>query len=147
MIKEPITCTKKGMARPATPLMRICDFLFMSAQLPVDLETGEPVRGDIRVQTEAVLKNIQRLLMEADLDFSYVLQVTVYMTDLSKLPEMDEVYCRYFSDPYPARTTLQVMALEGGADIQIECAALDSRAMEVLCAQEEEGCSGECCCR
>jgi 2-iminobutanoate/2-iminopropanoate deaminase len=53
----------------------------------------------------------------------HVLKTTVYMTDLSKFAEMNEVYGQAFQSPFPARATVEVRALPKGAQVGIECVA------------------------
>ncbi|OGR85177.1 MAG: reactive intermediate/imine deaminase [Elusimicrobia bacterium RIFCSPHIGHO2_02_FULL_57_9] len=101
------------------------DFLFISGQIPLD-PGGTLVAGDIRAQTERCLKNIKAILKEARLDFSHVVKTTVYMTDLTQFPAMNEVYAGRFKEPFPARAAVQVSALPKGVSIEIEALAVKS---------------------
>ena len=95
-------------------------FIFTSGVLPVDPGTGEIFGGDIKVQTELVLKNMENILKAAGAQMKHVVKTTVYMTDLTGFAEMNLVYSSFFKENPPARTTIQVAALPKGSSIEIE---------------------------
>ncbi|MBR2865832.1 MAG: RidA family protein [Elusimicrobiaceae bacterium] len=95
-------------------------FIFTSGVLPVDPVTGEIFGGDIKVQTELVLKNMENILKAAGAQMKHVVKTTVYMTDLTGFAEMNLVYSSFFKENPPARTTIQVAALPKGSSIEIE---------------------------
>ena len=90
---------------------------------------------------------MKSLLKEADMEMKYVVKTTVFLKDMDDFSAMNEVYQEYFEEPYPARSACSVNGLSGGALVEIEAVAIDFRALEILCAQEEECCDGSCCCR
>ncbi len=98
-------------------------FIFTSGLLPVDPVTGEIYSGDVQVQTEIILKNLENILKEAGSTLKNVLKTTVYMTDLTKFAEMNATYETFFQDNPPARTTVQVNALPKGSAVAIEAVA------------------------
>ncbi|MBI2071062.1 MAG: RidA family protein [Elusimicrobia bacterium] len=98
-------------------------FVFVSGQIPADA-AGQPVAGDIKIQAEAAIKNIEAILGAAGLDLSHVVKTTVYMKNLQDFPAMNEVYARFFKEPYPARATIEVSNLPKGAAIEIEALAV-----------------------
>ncbi|MGB9602015.1 MAG: RidA family protein [Verrucomicrobiia bacterium] len=108
---------------PYSQAIRCGDFLFCAGQIPLVPENGTIVGEDIKSQTEQVLKNIRAILNSEGLDFSNVVKTTVFLTDLSDFAAMNEVYGKYFSSPYPARSTIQVAALPKGAKVEIEVIA------------------------
>jgi 2-iminobutanoate/2-iminopropanoate deaminase len=89
----------------------------------LDPATGELVAGDARRQTERVLENLRAVLREAGLEPRHVVKTTVFLTDLADFAAMNEVYGRFFEEPYPARSTVQVAALPRGARVEIELVA------------------------
>jgi len=97
--------------------------IFTSGLLPTDPVTGEIFNGDVRVQTELVLKNVETILKEAGCSLKQVLKITVFMTDLSQFAEMNDVYASFFKDNPPARTTLQVSALPKGSTVMVDAIA------------------------
>ncbi len=98
-------------------------FVFTSGLLPIDPVTSEIFTGDVRVQTEIILKNLENILKEAGCSLKQVVKISVFMTDLTQFAEMNEVYSSFFKDNPPARTTLQVNALPKGSAVQIEAIA------------------------
>ena len=108
---------------PYNHAVRTGDLLFCSGQIPLDPATGNLVSGDIRVQTERVLENVKSILNDQGLACTNVVKSTVFMTNLGDFAAMNEVYARYFTSDFPARSTIQVAALPRGASIEIEVVA------------------------
>ncbi len=98
-------------------------FIFTAGMVPIDPVTGEIFTGDVRVQTELILTNLENLLKQAGCSLKNVLKTTVYMTDLTQFAEMNAVYSTFFKDNPPARTTVQVAALAKGSAVEIEAIA------------------------
>ena len=98
-------------------------FVFTSSVLPIDPVTGEIYNGDIQVQTELILNNMENILKEAGCTLKNVVKTTVFMTDLTKFAEMNATYETFFKENPPARTTVQVTALPKGSVVQIEAIA------------------------
>jgi 2-iminobutanoate/2-iminopropanoate deaminase len=116
----------KNSAPPVGPYshaVRIGDLLFCSGQIPVDPATGDLVPGDIEIQTQRVLENIKLILDHQSLTFASLVKTTVFLTDLNDFARMNEVYSRYFTGDCPARSTIQVIALPKGANVEIEAIA------------------------
>ncbi|OGR51685.1 MAG: reactive intermediate/imine deaminase [Elusimicrobia bacterium GWA2_62_23] len=97
--------------------------IFISGQLPVDPATAAMAPADIRAQTEAVLKNLQAILVSEGLTLANVLKTTVFMTDLGQFGQMNEVYGSFFPANPPARATIEVKALPKAALVEIEAVA------------------------
>lgn len=97
-------------------------FIFVSGQLPIDAKTGKLGEG-IEEQARLSLENIRSILETSGLSMESVVKTTVFMTDLSNFGPMNEVYGKFFTDNFPARSTIQVAALPKGASIEIECIA------------------------
>jgi len=94
--------------------------LFVSGQLPVDPKTGVFNSDDMVVQTEQCLANIAAIAKAAGTGIEKTVKTTVLVTDLSRFSEMNEVYGKAFSAPFPARACYEVSALPLGAKIEIE---------------------------
>ena len=98
--------------------------IFVSGQIPLDPETGALVEGGIESQAERVIANLRAVLEAGGSSLDKVLRTTVYLTDLSLFPRVNEVYGRHFgADPRPARVTLQASALPLGAQIEVDAIA------------------------
>ncbi|MBQ3666703.1 MAG: reactive intermediate/imine deaminase, partial [Elusimicrobiaceae bacterium] len=88
-----------------------------------DKDAGEVFSGDVQVQTELILKNLETILKEAGCTLKHVVKTTVFMTDLTKFAEMNAMYETFFKENPPARSTVQVTALPKGSVVQIEAIA------------------------
>ncbi len=97
--------------------------IFMAGQIPLDPATGKLIEGAIAQQTERVLQNVKAVLAAAGADFRDVVKTTVFLADMADFPEMNAVYAKYFLDPAPARSTVQVAKLPLNAQVEIECTA------------------------
>ncbi len=108
---------------PYNHAVRLGELLFFAGQIPLDPATGNLVTGDIKAQTERVLQNIKAILDDQKLTFRNVVKATVFLTNLADFAAMNEVYARYFTTDFPARSTIQVAALPKGANVEIEVIA------------------------
>ena len=110
---------------PYSQAIRAGEWVFCSGQIPLDPETGKMIDGGVREQTRKVLENLRAVLQAAGLDFRNVVKTTVYMTDLGKFAEMNEVYAEAFKgiESYPARAAVGVVALPKGVQVEIEAVA------------------------
>lgn len=120
------TVTTDNIAKPAgpfSPAIRAGDTLYLSGQVAQDPATGQLMAGDVAVQTERIFRNIEAVLHAANLSLDHVIKVNVYLTDMKDYAAMNEVYARQFSAPPPARTTVAVVALPLGGQVEIEVLA------------------------
>jgi len=108
---------------PYNHAVRMGDLLFCAGQIPLDPATGNLVAGDVKAQTERVLENIKIILEDQKLKFGNVVKTTVFLTNLADFAAMNEVYSKYFTADFPARSTIQVAALPRGAAVEIEVIA------------------------
>ena len=106
---------------PYSQAIQTGSLLITSGQIPLDPATGALVEGDIKIQTARVMENLKAVLAEAGLTFANVIKTTVFLTDIKDFAAMNEVYATYFTQPYPARSAVQVGALPKGAQVEIEC--------------------------
>jgi len=108
---------------PYNHAVRVGDLLFCAGQIPIEPNTGNLVAGDIKVQTQRVLENVRAILEDQKLTFADVVKSTVFLTNLADFAAMNEVYSKYFTSDFPARSTIQVAALPKGASVEIEVIA------------------------
>jgi 2-iminobutanoate/2-iminopropanoate deaminase len=87
-------------------------------------EQGKLAGVDITVQTANAIAAIERIVKEAGFRMTDIVSVTVYIADLNDVPKMNEVYKKLMPDPKPARATVQVAGLIGGAKIEISAIAV-----------------------
>lgn len=97
--------------------------LFLAGQLGIDPATNALVAGGAGPETEQIFKGIEAVLGAAGLGLANVVKANVYLTDINDFAAMNKVYETHFESPYPARTTIGVAALPGGAHVEIEVIA------------------------
>ena len=97
------------------------NLVFISGQLPI--KDGEIFRGDFKDQVKIIMDNCENILKAAGSSLDKVLKVTVFIKDMTKFSEFNEVYATYFNKPYPARAVVEVSNLPKNAEIEIEMIA------------------------
>ena len=112
---------------PYSSALRAGSFYFVSGQVPVDPASGQMVAGDIATQTRRVLDSIGALLEAGGLTFSHVVRTTVFLADMNDFAAMNDAYRAYFSEPFPARSTIQAARLPRDSRIEIDAIALIER--------------------
>ncbi|PYP86843.1 MAG: reactive intermediate/imine deaminase [Blastocatellia bacterium AA13] len=98
--------------------------VFCSGQIPLDPKSGKVVDGGIQEQTERVMKNLKAVLEAAGSSLEKVVRSTIFLADLEDFSEVNEVYAGFFSQPYPARSTVQVARLPKDVRIEVDVIAL-----------------------
>jgi 2-iminobutanoate/2-iminopropanoate deaminase len=109
---------------PYSAGVRAGNLLFLSGSIPLDPATGQVVAGDITAQATRVMENIAALLSAAGASFPQVVKTTVFLADLNEFAAMNEVYAKYFTEPFPARSTVQVARLPRDVRLEIEVVAV-----------------------
>jgi reactive intermediate/imine deaminase len=94
--------------------------VYFSGQIPLDPATMNMVTGNIVAQTAQVFTNLQEVARAAGGRLDQVVKLGIFLTDLTHFPIVNEVMAEFFTEPYPARSTVQVSALPRGAQIEIE---------------------------
>lgn len=123
-MKQKVETTKAPKAAgPYSQAIIEGNFIYTSGQIHLTAE-GKLLEGAIEEQTHQVMKNLQAVLEASGAGFEDVVKTTIYVTDLSNYGKINEVYGSYFSDPFPARETVQVAALPLGAKVEISLVAV-----------------------
>ena len=99
------------------------NLVFVSGQIPIDPATGEFVPGDVKAQTDRVMRNLTAILEAAGASMDAVVRCTVYLADMNDFAAMNEVYGSYFTQPAPARATIQAVRLPKDARVEIDVIA------------------------
>jgi 2-iminobutanoate/2-iminopropanoate deaminase len=121
---QPITSDRLAKpVGPFSPAVRDGDRVYTSGQVAQDPATGKLMAGGVAAQTEQALRNLETIMTAAGKSLADVVKVNVYLTDMQSFAEMNEVYAKHFAAPYPARTTVAVVALPLGAAVEIEMIA------------------------
>ena len=98
--------------------------VYASGQIPLDVQTGDLINGDIKAQTEKVIENLKSVLLAANSDISHVVKTTCFLTDMNDFTAFNEVYAKHFTTTKPARSTVAVADLPRGAMVEIEAIAV-----------------------
>lgn len=123
MRKAVATTTAPAAIGPYSQAVIAGGFLFVSGQIPLDPATGALVSGSIADETRRVFDNLKAILEAAGATFDNVVKTTVYLSDMADFSAMNAVYATYFSDPAPARATVQAAALPKGVRVEIDLIA------------------------
>ena len=96
------------------------NLVFTSGQIPLNPETGELINGDFKSEISQVLTNLNAVLKSGGSSLKKAIKLTVFLTDLSYFPQVNEVFKEFFPENPPARSAVQVSALPMNAKIEIE---------------------------
>jgi 2-iminobutanoate/2-iminopropanoate deaminase len=108
---------------PYSQAIKTGNLLYCSGQTPVDPVTMKIKSEEIEGQTQRALKNLELVLIAADLSLSDMVKVNVFITDMEHFPKMNAVYAKMLGDHRPARSTVAVKGLPYDALVEIECIA------------------------
>jgi 2-iminobutanoate/2-iminopropanoate deaminase len=109
---------------PYSQAVRAGQLIFISGQIPIDPATGNLIAGDIAAMTHRVFANIKAILAAAGGTLDQVVRTTVFLADMNDFAAMNEVYATYFSQPAPARSTVQAARLPKDARVEIDVIAI-----------------------
>lgn len=141
MKKEIVTQKAPAAVGPYSQAIKFKGLIFCAGQIGVDPKTNQLVGDDIKSQTKRAFENLKGVLEAADADFSSVLKVNVYLKNMDDFSAMNKMYASYFTKPYPARATVEVVRLPKGALVEIECIAYTKNDDNNCCGGGEcDGC-------
>jgi 2-iminobutanoate/2-iminopropanoate deaminase len=98
--------------------------LYISGQVCIDPASGNLKNKDLQEETHQVMQNIKSILHEAAMSFSNVVKTTIFLTDMNRFSEVNEIYGKYFDGDFPARETVQVSALPKFVNVEISMIAV-----------------------
>lgn len=123
MSREKLSSSRAPAAvGPYSSAVRAGDFIFVSGMGPIEPEGGEVVRDDFQRAVRRTLDNLRAILEDNGSSMNDVVKTTVYLSDMQRFAEMNEIYATYFGDQPPARTTIEAARLP--LDIAIEIDAI-----------------------
>ncbi len=100
------------------------NMLFISGQICIDPSKVDLKNKDLQEETHQVMHNLKAILQEAGIDFNQVVKTTIFITDMNRFAEINEVYGKYFTGDFPARETVQVSALPKFVNVEISMIAV-----------------------
>ena len=95
-------------------------FTFVSGQVAINPETGDLMNSSIKDEAEQVIKNLTAICEEANGSLDDIVKLTIYITDMNDFAVVNETMQKYFSEPYPARATVEVSALPLGVNVEMD---------------------------
>ena len=105
---------------PYSQAIKAGAMVFLSGQIPLDPESMELVEGDIEAQTRQVFNNLAAVAQAAGAGLQQAVKLTIYLRDLNDFGGVNGIMAEYFSEPFPARATIEVSALPKGAAVEID---------------------------
>jgi len=121
MTKEIIQTDKAPQAIGTySQAVKVDHTVYLSGQIPLIPETMALVEGGIAVQITRVFDNLKAVAEAAGGDFSHVVKLNVFLTDLANFPVVNEIMGQYFEQPYPARAAIGVASLPKGAEVEMD---------------------------
>lgn len=107
---------------PYSQAIEVNGFLFVSGQIPLDAQTSELISGDIEIQTNQVMRNIEAILKAAGYEIKDIIKATCFLANLNEFQQFNDVYGKWFKHK-PARVTVEVSRLPRNAKVEIEVVA------------------------
>jgi reactive intermediate/imine deaminase len=105
---------------PYSQAVRVGATVYLSGQIPLDPETQEIAGEDFGMQARQVFENLSAVAAASGGSLDQIAKLTVYLTDLGRFAEVNEIMLEYFSEPYPARAAIGVAALPRNVQIEID---------------------------
>ena len=125
MTKEIISTKNAPQAiGPYSQAVKAGNLMFISGQIPLDPETGDLVSKSIEDQAKQVLENVKSICEAAGYSLDDIVKISIFLTDLSNFAVVNDMMKEYFSEPYPARATVEVSGLPLGVNVEIEAIVL-----------------------
>ncbi|HEY6504976.1 MAG TPA: RidA family protein [Chitinophagaceae bacterium] len=109
---------------PYNQAILVGETLYISGQICIDPKTGDLKKKDIQEETHQVMRNLKAILLAAGMKFSNVVKTTIFITDMNRFSDLNEVYGKYFDGDFPARETVQVSALPKFVNVEISMIAV-----------------------
>ena len=124
MEKKIISTTNAPAAiGPYSQAVQYGDMLYTSGQIALDPDNNELIEGDIKAETDRVMKNLEAVLIAANMDFRNVIKTSIFLKNMDDFKAVNEVYASFFNDAPPARETVQVAKLPKDVNVEISMIA------------------------
>jgi len=120
-MKKPIfTNNAPAALGPYSQAIQWGDVVFISGQIPLMPASGELNNKTFHDQASQVIDNLEAICKEAGGSLNNILKLTIFLTDLSKFDEVNEIMSKRFSEPFPARATVEISKLPKGVDVEMD---------------------------
>jgi 2-iminobutanoate/2-iminopropanoate deaminase len=120
-MKKPIFTNKAPEALgPYSQAIQWGDVVFISGQIPLIPSTGELNDASFSDQANQVIDNLEAICIEAGASLDHILKLTIFLTNLEKFDVVNKIMERRFSEPFPARATVEISKLPKGVEIEMD---------------------------
>ena len=120
MKKQIFTNKAPAAIGPYSQAIQLGDMVFISGQIPLIPISGELNNETFHDQTSQVLNNLEAICVEAGGGLDNILKLTIFLTHLEKFDEVNQIMSERFSEPFPARATIEISKLPKGVDIEMD---------------------------
>ncbi|EAR3735396.1 RidA family protein [Salmonella enterica] len=110
---------------PYVQAIKANGFVFISGCIPLEPEKNTVADGGIKAQTRQAMQNLQSILNTGGLTFSHIVKTTCFISDMGNFSEFNEEYASFFTEPFPARSCVEVSRLPKGVLIEVEAIACE----------------------
>jgi 2-iminobutanoate/2-iminopropanoate deaminase len=109
---------------PYNQAIEVNGTLYIAGQVCIDPATGNLKNKDLQEETHQVMQNLKAILQEAGMSFDNVVKTTIFLTDMNRFGDVNEIYGKYFNGDFPARETVQVSALPKFVNVEMSMIAV-----------------------
>ena len=109
---------------PYSQAIKHGNMIFISGQIAMDYQNNSIINENIAEETETVMKNIMSILKESGCNFQNIVKCSIFLSDISLFDEVNKIYSKYFSHPFPARETVEVSKLPKNVNVEISAIAI-----------------------
>ena len=109
---------------PYSQCIKHGNLIFISGQIAINRETNKIISNNILEETKMVMENLKHILEECNCSFKNVVKCSIFLSDLNLFDDVNKIYSKYFSKPYPARETVEVSKLPKNVNLEISAIAI-----------------------
>ena len=109
---------------PYSQCIKHGNLIFISGQIAINRETNKIISNNILDETEMVMENLKYILEKCNCSFKNVVKCSIFLSDLNLFDDVNKIYSKYFSEPYPARETIEVSKLPKNVNLEISAIAI-----------------------
>ena len=109
---------------PYSQAIKHGNMIFISGQIAIDYQNNNIINENIAEETKTVMNNIMSILKESGCNFQNIVKCSIFLSDMSLFDEVNKIYSKYFSHPFPARETVEVSKLPKNVNVEISAIAI-----------------------
>ena len=109
---------------PYSQCIKHGNLIFISGQIAINRETNKIISNNILDETKMVMENLKYILEKCNCSFKNVVKCSIFLSDLNLFDDVNKIYSKYFSKPYPARETVEVSKLPKNVNLEISAIAI-----------------------